>query len=236
LPVNANEHRRRERACGFLFLFIIATSIMSSGLGVIPETESDKTDKTLEKIADDPARYQISIVFDVLSHICIVILACALYITYSPQNRKLAIIGTALRITEGVILGANEVNNWMLLGVAQEYIGVDGDAKRYSLAADAHTIILNEGLGFRVGLTFFAMGALAYCILFVSSKAVPPALGWLGVIASVLILSGIGLGYLLPEFSIVYQLGFILMIGFEIYLGGWLMFKGSERSSPQCAQ
>lgn len=209
---------------GFLFLFIIATSVVSKALGAKFEDDPDEIDKTLRNIAKDKGKYLISITFDLVSHITIIILACALYYVFSPINGSLALLGTILRIVEGVILAVVEINNLVLFTVSQDYIAAEG-AEVGALETTSRTIILREKRGFTIGLAFFALGALAYSTLFISSKAVPLALAWLGVIASVLAFTGIWLRYFRPKLPYIYQIGFLLMILFEIILGFWLLFS-----------
>jgi hypothetical protein len=60
-------------------------------------------------------------------------------------------------------------------------------------------LIVAEDLGFKIGLAFFALGSLLYGILFVSTGAVPPVLGWWAVVASLLAVVGRWLALVSPD-------------------------------------
>ena len=64
-----------------------------------------------------------------------------------------------------------------------------------------------------------------YAILFVTSGAVPLAIGWFGVIASVLAGGGILLNLINPNLSMV---SFMALIPYEIVLGFWLLLRGGQ--------
>jgi hypothetical protein len=64
-----------------------------------------------------------------------------------------------------------------------------------------------------------------YAILFVTSGAVPLAIGWFGVIASLLAAGGIFLNLVNPN---VRMASFLVMIPYEIVLGFWLLIWGGQ--------
>ena len=106
--------------CGFLFLFILLTSVLSQFLaGDALDTED--VPGTLGKVNANGEKLRISVVIDLLSHVSIVALAGALNLAFSLYNQTLALIGTLWRVTEGTILALNEVNNFVLLDVSQKH-------------------------------------------------------------------------------------------------------------------
>jgi hypothetical protein len=217
-----------KRVTGFLYLFVLATSALSAGLIVRPDTSPDETANTLNNFAKNHDLYLIGVIIDLVSHMAIVALACALYLTFNPKNRSLALLGTLWRVVEGGILAFNEISNLVLLTIAQDYV-VAETTEAIPLLTIGRTIILMEYSGFMIGLTFFALGSLAYSVLFVSSKAVPLPLGYLGVFASILNVSGILLSLVIPSLIIIYTIGFFLIMAFELILGFWLLFSKTRQ-------
>ena len=136
----------------------------------------------------------------------------------------LALLGTLWRVAEGTILALNEVNNLVLLDVSQESDPAPG-ARSMELESMGRMLISKEQWGLKVGLAFLAFGSLAYAILFVTSGAVPLALGWFGVIASILAAGGIWLNLVNPNLSMV---SFLILIPYEIALGVWLLIWGGQ--------
>lgn len=220
------------RLTGILFLFVLATSAASGALAVVkPTAAPDEVAITLRNVAKDRGKQRTSILFDLASHVGIIALAGALYLAFSPHNRSLALLGTLWRVAEGVILAFSEINNLVFLGVAQAFVSANG-AEAVALETTARAIRMMENWGFTIGLIFFALAALAYSALFVSTKAVPLALGWLGVVASVLAVAGTWLGLARPDLSSVSMIGFLAMILYEIALGVWLLVRGAAGVSP----
>ncbi len=58
-----------------------------------------------------------------------------------------------------------------------------------------------------------------------TSKSVPSALGWWGIIVSTLAIGGILLSLINPKIKMI---GILFMIPYEIVLGIWLLFRGGQ--------
>jgi hypothetical protein len=215
--------------CGFLFLFILLTTALSTAMAGGPLDPED-VPNTLGSVAEGGKRYRASVVLDLVSHVSIVALAAALYLAFSPYNRSVALLGTLWRVAEGTIIALNEANNLMLLGVAQRFVSAAG-AEAVALEAMGRTLILAEDWGYKIGLAFFALGSLMYGILFVSSGAVPRTLGWLGVVASLLASAGIWLNLLSPNVRMVSFMA-VMLIPYEVVLGIWLLLRGGPIGQP----
>jgi len=211
-----------KRLTGFLFLFILATSALSGGLAVELNADPDQIANTLHNITEDPEKYRISITFDLVSHMAIIAIASALYLMFNKYNRQLALFGTLWRVVEGVIMVFTELNNFILLEVAQNFLSATG-TRAATLETSAQSIILVSNLGVTIGLAFLVLGHLAYGILFISSKAVPRPLGWLGVVASVIGIVGTLLGLVIPNLLFILTGGIIIVMLYEIVLGIWLL-------------
>ena len=108
--------------CVFLFLFILLTSALSQALGGAA-VNTEEIPGTLSKVATNGKKFRLSVVIDLISHVSIIALAALLFITFSPYNRSLALVGTLWRVAEGTILALNEVNKLVLLDVSQKYAG-----------------------------------------------------------------------------------------------------------------
>lgn len=213
--------------CGLLFLFVLITTILSKSMAGAPLEPADVAN-TLGRVAEGANKYRTSIVFDLVSHISIVALAGVLYLAFSSYNRPLALLGTVWRVAEGTIIAFNEVNNIILLTVARRFVSSAG-AEAVALETMGHSLILAEDWGYKIGLAFFALGSLLYAILFVSSGAVPRALAWWGVIASLLASADIWLNLINPNWRMV---SFVAILPYEVALGIWLILRGGQIGQP----
>ena len=209
--------------CGFLFLFILITSIISKATAG-PPLDSDYVSESLHNTAANSKKFRISIVFDLISHVSIIALAGALYLAFSQYDQTLAFIGTLWRVVEGTIIAFSEISGLMFLAVAQQYVTAV-DSETVALESLGRVLILAEDWGLKIGLIFLGFGSLLYGILFVTSESVPRALGWWGVIASALAIGGILLALINPKIKMI---GILFMIPYEIVLGIWLLFRGGK--------
>jgi hypothetical protein len=210
-----------KRLSGFLFLFILVTNAASVALGN-KIGEADPVAKLL-MINDNPSQFLISIVSALISHVSIIALIVMLYLVFSSYNKLLMVMATIFRLGEALIHIYNEINFLQLIEMAKEY-SVFSDAEKIVLSASANIILQTKNSTFPIALVLLAIGALAYCILFITYRAIPTMIAWLGLSASVLSVVGSGIKFVEPSFDILFKIGFLLMMLFEIIFGGWLLF------------
>jgi len=211
------------QVCGFLFLFILLTSMLSQVLAGAVLDPQDVLG-TMNKVAANSKKFRISVVIDLISHVSIIALAGLLFIAFSPYNRSLALLGTLWRVAEGTIIALSEASNFVIIDVSQKSASTTG-AQAMALESMGRIVISMGEWGYKIGLIFLVLGSLMYAILFVTSGAVPLAIGWFGVIASILAVGGILLNLINPNLSMV---SFLVMIPYEIVLGFWLLIWGGQ--------
>ena len=208
---------------GLLFLFIIITLVVSGAFGysVISDLDSDAK---LQKINNDPKKFKIGTMLALIEHSIIIALAIILFIAFSPYNIILAVVWTISRITEGLIDVYNEKNYWGLLNIARQYSVSSGDEKN-ALIELCRSILKTKNSRFAFAQILFSVGTLSYSILFVTYGVVPEIIGWFGIVASILYGLGNGIIIVKPNKAMqIFRVGLLILI-FEIILGGWLLFS-----------
>jgi len=136
----------------------------------------------------------------------------------------LGIVWLIFRTGEGLIQFINEPNYWGLLNIARQY-SVSSGAEKKSLSDLARSIFKTKDYRFKFAMICWSIGTLAFSIVLVTSGVVPAIIGWLGIVASILVgfWNGIKIVKLnSKDFSAIGGLSAIL---FEIVLGGWLLFS-----------
>ncbi|MHC4244335.1 MAG: DUF4386 domain-containing protein [Planctomycetota bacterium] len=210
---------------GFLFLFIIITLMTSErfGYSVISDLDSDTK---LQEINKDPKKFKIGTVLALIEHGTIIALAIMLFLAFNSYNMTLGVIWTISRIIEGLINFYNAKNYWGLLNIARQYSSSIG-AEKKSLSELGLSILKTKNSVFAFAQILFSIGTLSYSILFATSEAVPvPAIiGWLGLVASILYGISNGIKLVKPNFKVLGYLGGLLILIFEVVLGGWLLFS-----------
>ena len=212
------------RLSGFIFLFIIITNIASNKFGYKTFGDVDSKAK-MQEINTYPKKFKISFVLILVEHISIMSLAVTLFIAFSPYNIILGIVWIVSRIGEALIQIYDKKNYWGLLNIANKYSDTSG-AGRDTLIDLARSILKTKDSRFTFAQILFSIGTLAYSLLFVTYGVVPPFIGWFGIVASILYGFGNGIFRLKPNIKPLWNLGGLLILLFEIILGGWLLFFG----------
>ncbi len=208
--------------CGFFFWFIIITNILSERFGYKTLGELDPETK-LQKISNDPKKFKISVALILVEHGSIVALAIMLFIVFNPYNLILGIVWTISRGVEGGIQIYGKKNYWGLLNLASEYPAAGG-AEKSALIDSARSILKRKEARFAVAQILFSIGTCAYSTLFIIYRVDLLWIGWFGLIASILYGAGDGINFVKPNFKALWNLGGLLILLFELVLGGWLLF------------
>ena len=209
---------------GFLFLFILVLNLAMGALGYLMEKDDYDPDADLQKINKNPKKFQTSIILARIEHGCVIALAVMLFIVFSPDSIILGTVCIIFRIGEGLIQYINEPNYWRLIKIARQYADVSG-AEQKSLSELARTIFNTKDSRFKVAMICWSIGTLAYSIVIVTSKAIPQIIGWLGIVASILVGFSTGIKLVKINFKDFTAIGGLTAILFEIIIGGWLLFS-----------
>jgi len=207
------------KLCGFLYICILITNAASVGLG----NRTGETDSTamLPTISENPVRYRMGVIVAIASHLGIVAISGTLFIAFSPFNRQLALIGSVSRLGEALAMIYGEVTVLRLIDLAKEYALADSNKESLLLLGDQ--IVRTKNTGVDLGLLLLSIGAIAYCVSFVQSGAVPSMIAWLGLAAGIISATGILIKFA-SGFSPLAVIAMVLMMVFEVTFGGWLLF------------
>ena len=210
---------------GFLFLFIIVTLTASSQLGnKVGFGEDDlDIDAKLHGIIDDPKRFRMSVYLAFVEHGAIIALAIVMFVAFSPFNLMLGSVWLISRTIEGLINFNSQKNYWGLFRVAGQYSDASGD--KTAMGDLGRSIVETKAYRFSFAQILFAIGTIAYTLVFVLYEAVPLIIGWLGLIAAILYSVGNGIIVVKPKNKIVASLGGLLIFLFEAALGIWLIYS-----------
>jgi hypothetical protein len=207
---------------GFLFLFIIITNLLSSVFGYKTIGELD-CDTQLQKIAKDPSKFKIGVVLILIEHISIISLAITLLLAFGTYNIILGIIWCISRTGEGLIQIYDKKSYWGLLNLAEKYS--DASSAEKSSLIDFGNIILNKKTSrFSFAQLLFSIGTYSYSTLFVIYGVVPIIIGWFGIVASILYGLGNVIYRIKSGLKVLWSIGGLSILLFELVLGGWLLF------------
>lgn len=211
------------RIAGVTFLFYIAAGITNMVLHNAA-TGGDGTAAKLASVAAHTTELGLSIVLDLLCCFSALVLAVTLYAITRDEDRDLAMMGLVSRLGEGVIAAANLPKTLALLWLvtAGASAGAPDAATTNALGA---FLLIPVGSSV-VCATFFAVGSTFFSVLFLRGRMIPPALAWLGLIASLLLVLTLPVqlaGFLTGP---VTWYVWMPMLVFEVTLAFWLIVKG----------
>lgn len=96
--------------------------------------------------------------------------------------------------------------------------------KKNALIDSSRSILKTKSSSFSFAQILFSVGTLAYSILFVTYGVVPVIIGWFGIVAGIFYGLGNGITPVIPQFKALLYSGALLILLFELALGGWLLF------------
>ncbi|MGB2963982.1 MAG: DUF4386 family protein [Anaerolineales bacterium] len=114
--------------------------------------------------------------------------------------------------------------------MASRYAGA-GDSEKNELSESGRTILQKRKSRWILAKTLFGIGTLAYTTLFVSYRVVPLIIGWLGLIAGILLIIDSGIKLVKPDLKAFKISGTLELFSslsvilFEVIIGGWLLFS-----------
>ncbi len=207
---------------GFLFLFILVLNLVMGALGYLMEKDDYDPDAELQKINKNPKKFKIGIGLALIEHGCVIALTMMLFIAFSPYSIILGIVWTFFRTGEGLIQLYNEPHYWKIIKIAKKYSTANATEKK-SLSDSARKIFKGKDIRFKYAMICWSIGTLAFSIVLVNSGVVPQIIGWLGIVASILVGFYTGIKLVKPNLKIP-PIGALFAILFEIIIGGWLIY------------
>ena len=207
---------------GIFFLFIIVTNLASSFFGYKTLGDVDP-EAQLQFIKKAPIKFKIGVLIILIEHLGIIALALTLFVAFSQYNIILGIVWCVFRIGEALIQIYDKKNYWSLLNLATIYSDTS-DTEKSTLIDSSRNILKTKELRFAIAQILFFIGTLAYSSLFVIYGVVPLIIGWFGIIASCIYGIGDIVFLKVSNSKIIWSLGGLLVLIFEITLGGWLIF------------
>jgi hypothetical protein len=208
---------------GFFFWFIIVTNIASDRFRYQTFSDLD-AEAQLQKINDNPKRFKTGFMLILIEHVGIICLALTLFFAFNSYSIILAVVWTVSRTIEALIQIFYKKSYWRLSSIAQEY-SKTGNSEKTLLEDSALDILRTKNAVFTVAQVLFSIGTLAYSVLFAISTGVPDIIGWFGIVAGSIYGLGSGIKLVKVNFKVMWSIGGLLILIFELVIGGWLLFS-----------
>lgn len=215
------------RIAGFTFLAYIAATITSMIIFNRAVGGGESIAEKLVAMSNHTVSMRIVVFLTLVQAFAALVLAVTLYAVTRDENRDLALLAMACRLTEGVIGAFSASTTLALLWLATANgSGTVGASAANTLGG----YLLRDDSA--VSALFFAVGSTLFAYLLLRGRLIPAALAWLGVVASVLLVVGLPAQLASLIDPTVTSLMWLPMLAFEIALGFWLLVKGVGTSRP----
>jgi hypothetical protein len=109
--------------------------------------------------------------------------------------------------------------------LAAQYVAARDESQKQQIAKTRIEILNSKRSNFLSAQILFALGTLAYSIVFVSHDVLPALIGWGGIVAAV-IYGVVSVTTLVkPALRVIWNIGGLLVLVFEVAVGAWLLFS-----------
>jgi len=207
---------------GFLFLFILVLNLVMATFGYKMEKEDYNPDADLQKINNNPNKFKNGMTLALIEHGSVIGLTILLFVTFSSYNLALGIVWLIFRTAEGLIQFINEPNYYRLLSIAKQYSS--SNSEKDSLSNSAKNLFKTKDQRFKFAMICWSIGTLAFSIVLAISEVVPEIIGWLGIIASILVGLTTGIKLVKPNSKDLTAIGGLTAILFEVIIGIALLY------------
>jgi uncharacterized MAPEG superfamily protein len=219
----------RIAGCTFLLYIVVGIGQMFVGKGT---TSGEGTAAKLASIAQHAPQVRLNLLLTLLICFIALALAVALYGITRDEDDEIALLALACRVVEGGVTPV--ISIVATLGLLWLATGTDARAPDAAAAYPLAAFLLKvKGWTPLVGATFFAVGSALFSWLLLRGRMIPTSLGWLGLVASILLVIGLPLQLTGALQGSVTQLMWIPMAAFEVPLGFWLLIKGVPELRPR---
>ena len=213
---------------GFLYLLILVFQIIMAVFGYIlePTPKHYESDYKLQNFNKDPKKFKIGFGIALIEHFCVIALAILLFFVISPYSILPGIICVIFRVTEGAIQVYNEKDYWGLLNIAKKYSVTSGTEKD-SWMDSYRNILQTKSRRFAFAMIGWSIGTLAFSIVIVIYGTAISFIGWLGIVAAILIGFANVMILIKPDvkaYGAISSISGLLAILFELLIGISLLF------------
>jgi hypothetical protein len=220
--------RTSGRIAGIAFLAYIPVALASSAV-FSKATRGSTMAETLASAAANVNAVRLATVLVFLSALCALVLAATLYGLTREVDRELAVFGLIGRAGEG-ILGVFQLTGFGIIWLATT-TGPRAPDPQTAQSLASFLLAAGQWKANTCAL-LFALGSTGFALAFLRGRLLPPALAWLGVVASILLVAmlPIQMAGWIGGMS-TYLLMWMPMLAFElwlaVYLIGWGIRPGS---------
>ena len=187
----------------------------------------DDMAETVRRVAAAVPLFRLSVAFDLVYCVGVVVLLSALYVVLRSVNRYVAVLATMLKLVYAVTAVLMALNLLVVVRLASSpaYLKALGAEPLQSMVRLIWSATADQ---YYVGLAFWAVSATAIGWLWLKSRYIPRALAVVGIVTAAWCALCTFIYIIDPAFARVVNLWWFdtPLALFDITLSFWLLFKG----------
>lgn len=217
-----------EQIAGVLLLAVIVTLIGTFASSPVQVDASRAgIGQSLEALAQDPGSHRMTMSLYLAGSLIVIVAAGALYLTFRPHGRDVALFGAFGWLAGGVLQAVSNAIVIVLADIAQDFAAASG-AQAAAMETLARSFIQAGDVLLNAAFTAIGIGAFAFGVLIVRSRPVSRWLGWIWIVSGVLLqLVWFGTDNILGIVGVFGNFASLLVI---LILGGWLLVRGTREA------
>ena len=212
-----------HRITGVLLLAFLAAIIVALSTSTGIDTWEKDFHETIQEVVDNKGRFWTSTAFLGLSSVLAVALGAVMYVTFSPHERTLALLGVFGFLLVGAALMVGTFTAEALGDLASDYKRTHGPSAEIIATTARPFSHMTENMMFSGMAALPTLGMLAFGGLIVWSRAVPRWLGWLGIASGILT-------PIIFAFWLIGIIGVMLGLIWLFLMAGWLILRGTTEA------
>ena len=223
---------QNAKLSGMLLLASILSVVICLAL-IIPHNlalDPINISSTFDTINQYSRFHILELVFDEITNILTILMAGALFLAFRDTGPSRSLSASLLIASGGIVMLIHDMGNFAITWLAKMHESA-GSSEQLILQKIGYSVILTAKWGVTIGAACIVAGVLIYIMLWISTKTMSKALGYLGIFCGILALFSFVPYWI--DFSLEslgYNLYFPFMI-WEIVAGIWLVrFKGMKAS------
>jgi Domain of unknown function (DUF4386) len=223
--------RSAAKAVGVLYLLTMATAVFSEMYVRGSMIVAGDAVQTAKNIVGSEFLFRLGIIADITTALGVCGLIWAIYVVLKPINKHLALLALLFRAIECALTLATIANSFFVLRLLSGATQLNV-FNTEQLQVLSRLFLAGYGIGISLVFIPLGVGSTIFCYLWLKSQYIPRGLAILGIVGSLLVLTG-GLAIMLfPNLGPILSLHYMMPLGiFEVSMGFWMLIKGLKQPS-----
>jgi hypothetical protein len=223
--IDQTQHKAAKLA-GFTLIFAIAIVVISNYSVTFKYVVPD-AGLTARNILAHETLFRFNIFCNLIYLLTLIIMSTSFYVMLRPVNRNFALSATLSKFVYAFLWAVMAINTFNALRVLGDmsFLQVFEDNQ---LQALAKLNLSSSWDTYYVGLPFWGLSTLICSVLLFKSKYIPRLIATFGIVSSAWCVFCAFTYLIWPQYGNIVHIGLfdVPMVGFEVLLGLWLLFKG----------